>query len=321
MPIHPIAFAALLAAFVLSPAAHAQEYPVRPVRIVLGFAAGGGADGNLRLISSSMTKRLGQNVFVDNRPGAGGVIAAQHVASQAPDGYTLILSSPSLSIHSARPDTSIDMRRDLGPVVFVGTVTQAFYVHPSVPVKNMEEFVAYAKSRPGRLSYASVGIGSGSHLTFEMLKRTARLFIVHVPYRSSAQTTMAVAAGDVEIGHESFSSLRPLAEAGKLRMLAVSSAKRSPRAPELPGMEESGIKGVDYSSWIGISAPAGMQRDVVTKLNAAFNATIREPEIQGVLERAGYEIVGGTPEFFARWVDREVGGWSAIIRDAKIVFE
>ena len=317
-------FIRYLAAAVLAlPAifAHAQDYPTRPVRIVVGFSAGSGTDTFARLLAQSMTKRLGQNFLVENRPGAGGNVATQYAIGQPGDGYTILTITPSTAIASAKQNPPYSIERDQTPIVFTGEVALAFYVTPSLPAKTMADFIAYAKANPGKLSMASVGIGSTGHLGFELLKLQQGLDVVHVPFKSSAEATRSVVAGESQIGLDPFSVLSPLAESGKVRVLAVASAKRHPVAPTLPGMEELGFRDYDVFAWTGFGSPAGTPAPIVQKLNAAFNATYQEPEVKAYLDRTGYRIRGGAPEDFARHIAREVATWRKIIAQGKFQFD
>jgi len=313
--------AAVLLALAVGQAAAQQAYPNHPVRIIVGFSAGGGTDISARMAAQSMTKRLGQNFIVENKPGAGGNIAVQYVIAQPADGYTLLLISPSAGIASAKLNPPYNIERDIAPVAFIGDIALAFYVTPSLPTRNMAEFIAYAKANPGKLSMASVGVGSIGHLGFELLKEREGLNVVHVPYKSSPEATRAVISGDAQIGLDPFSVLGALAESGKVRLLAVASAKRHPVAPNLAGMEESGVRDYDVFAWSGMVAPAATPAEAVQKLNAAFNASFQEPEIKGYLEHAGYRVRSGPPEEFGRYIAGQVGNWRRIIARNKIEFD
>jgi tripartite-type tricarboxylate transporter receptor subunit TctC len=313
--------AVLALSFVAALARAQQDYPNRPVRLVIGFAAGSGTDTIGRLTSQSMSKRLGQNFVVENRPGAGGNVAMQYLVAQPADGYTLLIVSPSAGIASAKPNPPYNIERDVTPIVFMGEVAMAFYVSPSLPVRTIQEFIAYAKANPGKLSMASVGVGSLGHLAFEQLKGMQGLNVVHVPYKSSVDAARSVMSGDAHIGLDPFSVLGPLAQAGKVRVLAVASARRHPVAPDTPAMEESGIHDYDMFSWTGFIAPAGLAPAIVQKLNAAYNAVFQEPEVKAYLERAGYRIRGGTSEEFGRYMTGQVATWRKVIAQGKIEFE
>jgi tripartite-type tricarboxylate transporter receptor subunit TctC len=310
-----------LALALLSLGAQAQEYPNKPLRIIVGFSAGGGVDGNMRAVAQSMTKRLGQNVIVENRPGAGGNIGIQYTIGQPADGYTITLVSTAATIASAKASPPYNIEKDLTPIIFFGDVALAIYVNPSLPVKNIQELIAYAKQRPGKLSFASIGVGSTGHLAFEVFKNLYGLYIVHVPYKSTGETTRAVLSGETEIGMDPFSSVGPLTEAGKLRVLAVASAKRHPVSPNVPAMEESGVRNYEFFTWTGLSAPAGTPPAVIQKLNATLNAVLQEPEIKTRLERGGYQVRGGSPEEFGRYISKEVGIWRKVIAQGKFDFE
>jgi len=301
---------------------HAQDFPNKPIKIVVGFTAGGGVDGNVRSIAASMTKRLGQNVIVENRPGAGGNIGIQYTIGQPADGHTITIVSTAAAIATARPNPPYNITRDVAPIAFIGDVALAFYVNPSVPAKTIQEFITYAKANPGKLSMASIGVGSTGHLAFELFKQQNKLFIVHIPYKSTGETTRAVLSGETQIALDPFSAVGPLAAAGKLRVLAVASAKRHPVAPDMPAMEESGIKNFDMFTWVGFSAPAATPAPVVAKLNSTLNEVFREPEIKTRLERGGgYQVRGGTAEEFGRYVAKEVEIWRKVITDGNLKFD
>ena len=228
------------ASFMTSPAV-AADYPTKPVKIVIGFSAGGGADLNLRMIAGQAATDLGQQVLVDNRPGASGVIAAQYVLTQPEDGYTILYGSTGLAVNSAKDNPVINVRTQFSPVMLFGLVNYVIFVPANSPAKTLAELIAWAKANSGKMNYSSVGIGSTGHLGFEVFKRVAGITGTHIPFKSTAATTAAVAAGDIQVGLEPMSAVRPLMDAGKLRVLALASPRRSPHLPTIPAMEEQGI--------------------------------------------------------------------------------
>ena len=313
--------AACLATVLASLPAVGADYPQKPVRIVIGFSAGGGADNNLRMIAGHLSTDLGQQVLVENRPGASGVIAAQYVLTQPEDGYTILYGSTGLAVHSAKDKPAINVRSQFSPVMLFGLVNYVMFVSTGMPVKTLGELIAWAKANPGKLNYSSVGIGSTGHLGFESFKRVAGIQGTHIPFKSTAHTTVAVAGGDVQVGLEPMSAVRPLVDAGKLRVLALASPKRSPHMADIPALEEQGVQGVDVVSWVGLLTKKGVPDEVIRRLSAGLNVALKKPEVRTVLERSGYNIVAGAPEELTRQLDREVPMYARVIRDEKIEFE
>ena len=312
--------ACLAATSFISPAV-AADYPTKPVKIVIGFSAGGGADLNLRLIAGQLATDLGQQVLVDNRPGASGVIAAQYVLTQPEDGYTVLYASSALAIHSAKEKPTINLKTQFSPLSMFGRVNYVMFVPAASPAKTLAELIAWTKANPGKLNYSSVGIGSTGHLGFEVFKRVAGIGGTHIPFKSSAATTAAVAAGDIQVGLDPISSVRPLMDSGKLRVLALASPKRSPHLPEIPAMEEQGVQGVDVVAWVGLMVKKGVPEAAITRLSKGLAVAMAKPEVRTALERAGYNIGTGTPDEQARQIDREIPQFARVIREEKIEFE
>jgi len=307
-----------IAAALLAPAA---DYPSRPIRFLVGFPAGGGLDISCRHWGQKLTARTGQQVIVDNRPGAASEIAVRMAIAAPADGYTLLCVSPSATILSSKPKPPFDMRSDLTPVIQMTQFTFVFYVNPAVPVKSMAELVAHARARPRQLNYGSVGTGSTPHLAFELFKMATGVDIVHVPYKGTAQTMAAAIGGEIQVGLDGPAALKPHFDAGRLRPLAVVSARRSASLPNVVGMQEAGIPGVDVTSWSGIAAPRGTPRNLVATLNAHYNAILHEPDVKSTFLNLGYETAGGTPQDFGRLLAGEVATWSKVIRVAKVQLE
>jgi len=302
-------------------AASSADFPTKPLRIIIGFAAGGGADTNLRQIAAGLSTDLGQPVVVENRPGAGGIIAAQVVSAAPADGYTLLFASTALAVHSSKAQPTIDIRKRFVPVLLTGTVNYVVYVPLSLPVKNMRELITYAKAHPGQMNYASVGVGSAGHLGFEVLKHMVGIEATHVPFKSTSETSLAVATGTVQIGIDPPTAVMPLADAGKLRIIAIASPKRSPLYPNLPSFEEAGINDLEIASWVGILAPAGTPQPAVRRVNEGLNVAVKKPETTAALQRAGYHIIAGPPEELTRHLDREIPQFARIIRENNIEVE
>ncbi|HYC43962.1 MAG TPA: tripartite tricarboxylate transporter substrate binding protein [Burkholderiales bacterium] len=287
--------------------AFAQGYPAKPVRILVGQGAGGGADSTARTVAVKLSESLGQPVVVENRTGAGGSIAIERVASSPADGYTLLLMNAGGTIHSAlRKDLPYDLERDLVPVSLIADSNFVLLVHPSVPVKNVKALIALAKSRPGNFTYASAGIGSSSHLATELLAHMAGLKLVHVPYKGGAAAATANASGEVDMGFSSVTAALPLLSAGKVRPLAVSSRQRSAMLRDLPTLHEAGLAGYDRSSWFGILAPAQVPQQIVTRLNKSIVQVVAQKDVRDLLLKQALEPRTSTPQEFAAVIRREL---------------
>ncbi len=300
--------------------AGAADYPVKPMRYVVGFAAGGGADISCRYWGQKLTAITGQPVTVDNRPGAASELAVKHVMAAPADGYTLLCTTASAGILSGKLRPPFDLRTDLAPVIQMTRFTFAFYASPNLPVKSIQELIAYAKSQPGKLNYSSVGLGSTPHLAMELFKSATGIDVVHVPFKGTAQAVTAVLTGEIQVGLDAAAALRGQFASGKLRPLAVISARRSPALPDVMGMEEAGVKGVDVIAWTGLTAPVKTPRDIIGTLNRHYNAILLEPEVKKNFFDQGYETGGGTPEDLGRLIAKEVSEWSKVIRDGNIDF-
>jgi tripartite-type tricarboxylate transporter receptor subunit TctC len=302
-------------------AASAADYPSRPIRFVVGFAAGGGLDISCRYWGQKLTARTGQQVIVDNRPGAASELAVKLAMASTPDGYNFLCASPSATILSSKPNPPFDLRTGVAPVIQMTQFAFVLYVNPKTLVNSVKELVAYAKARPGQLNYGSVGTGSTTHLAFELLKQATGIDVVHVPFKGTAQTTVAVISGEIQVGLDAGAALRPHFDAGRLRPIGVISAKRSATLPNVEGMQEAGVAGVNVVAWSGIVAPAKTPRRIIDTLNAHFNAILKEPDTKAFFFNQGYEPAGGTPEDFGRLLADEVATWTKVIRAAKIRFD
>ena len=300
--------------------AHAEPYPARPIHVIVSTSAGGVTDLCARIFGAFVTARSGQTVVIDNKSGAGGNIAMDAVAKAAPDGYTLgvantgnIVINPFLYRHM-----SYDPLTDLVPVGSLGQVPLFLVVNGKVPARTLQEFVAYAKREPGKLSYASAGVGSTVHLAGEFFKRSAGVEIVHVPYKGTGPATSDLVGGQVQMMFGPAVNTLPLAQAGNLRALAVTSAKRSALAPDLPTVAESGLPGFDVVGWYGLAAPAGTPKTALAKLNGAANSVLKSADLIEQFRLQGYEPTGGTPEEATAWIKSEVTRWTNVIREAGI---
>jgi tripartite-type tricarboxylate transporter receptor subunit TctC len=299
--------------------ASAADYPERPIRFMVGAAPGGGTDFMARLMGQKLTEAWGQPVVVDNRTGATGLIAMEVVAKAAPDGYTLVVFNVGhmMSAHLARK-VGFNPVEDFAPVTLMSNAASILGVHPAVPVKTLREFVAYAKARPGKLSYASGGVGGVQHLGTELFKREAGIDLVHVPYKGSGPGSLALVSGQVEMFFTNALALIPLAKSGKVTALAVTGRNRMTAAPDIPTFAEAGYPSVDVSLWQGVFAPAGTPSGIIDKLSATLTAKVRAPDVARQLEAQGAEPAGTTPAEFGRFIKQERERWLKVVRDAKI---
>ncbi len=305
-------------AFVIAHAA-AQNYPSKPIRLIVPFASGGGGDGALRPLAPGMSAALGQQVVIDNRGGAGGIIGMELAAKSAPDGYTLAMSSAGFTAMPGLYKTlPFDPVRDFSAIIIAESGSYLLVVNPATPWKSVGELIADAKSRPGRFAYASAGSGSSIHLAGELFKSMAGVDMTHVPYKGAGPAIVDVVSGQVAAMFASALNALSLVKAGKLRALAVTTAKRSTLAPELPTVAESGLPGFDVAGWYGFVAPAKTPLNIVRKLNLAINHALASPELVERLRALGLEPVGGTPEAAALLISNEVARWNKVVRDARI---
>jgi tripartite-type tricarboxylate transporter receptor subunit TctC len=297
-----VACAALVCA-----SAGAQTYPVKPVRVLVGFAAGGGTDTAARMVATELSKSLGQPVVVENRPGSGGIIATETVARAAPDGYTLLMMAAADSIQPAmRQKMPYELPKDFSPISLVVSGAFVLVIHPSVPAKNIRELIAVARAQPGKLNYATSGIGSSAHMAAELMNSLARVKTVHVPYKGVSQAVVGVASGEADFVFASVTAAQALIDAGRLRAIAMSTAKRSALMPNMPTLHEGGVAGYDRTGWYGMMGPAGMPRDIVSRLNAAVVKAVNTPEMKAAFFKQGLESDTNTPEQFTEMIRREV---------------
>ena len=309
-------FATVVASIGASPAdSAAQSYPTKPVHIIVGFSAGGATDVIARQVAQKLSESMGQPVVVDNQPGASTAIATERLAKSRPDGYTLLLMPISTAVQSAlRKNLPYDLERDVASVSQVASGPFLLVVHPAVPARNVKELIAYAQSQPGKLSYGSPGIGSAHHLVGELFNSRANLKTVHVPFKGAAEADLATASGQLQLSFTSPAGALPFLERGRIRALAVTSAARLSLLPALPTLDESGLPGFDFSAWYGLSAPAGVPKDVIMQLNAALKKIVHTPEMKEILNKQGFEPRTGTPEEFASIVHREIEQTTKLIQ-------
>jgi tripartite-type tricarboxylate transporter receptor subunit TctC len=307
-----------------APASAQAEFPTKPVVMVVPFPpGGGGADYVGRVVGAKLSERLGQPVVIENRPGAAGNIGVAAVAKSAPDGYTwLFVPQGNITINATlMKNLPFDWERDFVPVTLVAQAANALVVHPSVPARNVAELIAYAKANPGKLTYASPGVGSSLHLAGELLKREAGIDIVHVPYKGTTQAMQDLMGGQVTMMFGSLPTLLPQVRAGKLRALAVTTAQRSSAAPELPTLIESGLKDFDVPSWYGALVPVGTPPAIVAQIQQEIAAIVTAPDVRAALEGQGLYPVANRPDAFAAQIRRETAAWAKIIREAGIQAE
>ena len=297
--------------------AFAQAYPARPIRLVVPFPPGGAVDFYARVVQQPLSEALGQQLVIDNKAGASGMVGAEIVAKSPPDGYTLLLGNiASLAINvGLYAKMPYDPLKDLTPIVRTVDVNYVLVVHPSVPANSVPELVAYAKANPGKLSYGSAGSGSLPHLGTELFKAQTGIDMLHVPYKGGGPMVTDLLGGTVQVVIGDQANLMPHVQSGKLRALAVATSKRSPNFPNLPTIAESGLPGYDSTAWQGLAGPAGLPPDVVKRLNEAFNTVMAMPAVREKLTGGGLEVVGGPPEQFARFIAAEITKWTKIAKD------
>jgi len=309
----------LLGASLLPTLSLAQSYPTKPVRMIVPFPAGGATDLFARVLSLKLGEKLGQSVVVENRPGAGGTIGSDLVAKAAPDGYTLLLATS--STHSIGPNLNprmpYDAVRDFTPVSHVGNAPSIMLVPNNSPAKTVKEWIEHARKNPGRLNYASSGNGTIVQLTAELFKAQAGLFIVHIPYKGTALAIPDLASGKLDVLFDSLPTGLPHVRDGRLRALGVTSAKRTPMAPELPAIAEV-LPGFESNTWFGLYGPKALPADVLAKVNTAANQALADADIKDRLSRLGIEPVGGTPAQFAAMAAEDAAEWKKIIAERKI---
>ena len=309
-----IAFASALACALCPLLAAAQSYPTRPIRLVVPQSPGGSTDQVARPLARQLGEMLGQPVVVENRAGAGSVIGTDIVAKAAPDGYTLLAVAASFTISpSLYKQLPYDVERDFAPITLLSAFPNILVVHPSLPVTSVSELVSYLKKNPGKANYSSSGIGTGTHLSMELLKHLAAIDLVHVPYKGGAPSVNALLAGEVQVTLATISTALPHVKSGRLRALAVTSRRRVNALPEVPTLAESGVPGYEYSSWIGLLAPAKTPRAVIEKLGAEAARAARTPEMRTILALEGAEPVGSSPDEFASQIRAELARWSKLV--------
>ena len=309
----------LCAAALAAPAANAQAYPAKPIRVIVPFTPGTGMDILARTVGPKLGERVGQGVVIDNRPGASGNIGNDVVAKAPPDGYTLMITANTFVIVPALSKAlPFDPVRDFTPVTEMATGTMALAAHPSLPVNSVAALIKLARAQPGQINYASPGNGTPQHMAAELFKLIARVQMVHVPYKGSAGAVTDLVGGQVPVMFLPLHTALPYARAGRLRVLAQSGAKRSAVGPDYPTFDEAGVRGLDVDFWYGMLAPANLARDIVMKLNAEIAAILRLVDVRESLSRQGLDPVTGTPEQFAQLIRADLAKWARVVADAHI---
>ena len=307
---------AALALLALPGFADAADYPNRPITLVVAFTPGGPSDVLARIVGKQMEQLLGAAIIIENRPGAGGNIAAESVAKAAPDGYTLLMGNNSIlatneTLYKKLP---YNPQQDFAPIILIGTQANILVVNPSVPANSLKELIALAKAQPGKLNFASSGHGAAAHLAGELFKAEAKIDIVHVPYKGAAPALQDVIGGHDQLMFATAASVLGHIKGGKVRAIAVTTLKRTKAMPDLPTMDEAGLPGFEASTWHGLVAPAGTPPDVLAKLHGAAAKALQDPGVQASLDRLGVDIVGGTAAEFKAYIAAEVPKWTSIVK-------
>ena len=298
----------------------AQAYPAKTIRLIVPFPPGGGSDTMGRIVGQKLGERLGQQVVVDNRPGAGGSIGADAVAKAAPDGYTLLLGSASEIAQYPNVNTRLpyDPQRDFAPITLVGNVPLLLVVHPSLPVRNVREVVALAQKKPADITYSSAGNGSTTHLAVELLNLMTSMKMTHVPYKGSVPAVTDLVAGNVQLGIPTMPAVLPFVRSNRLKAIAVSTAKRSSALSDVPTIAESGVRGYDATLWTGILAPAATPPAIVARLHGELVKTVALQDVKDALAKQGAEPAVSTPEQFSAFVRSELAKWAKVVKAADI---
>ena len=304
------------------PAAWAQAWPARPVNLIVPFPAGGTTDVLARALGQELSKSLGQPVVVENRPGAGATLGADHVAKAKPDGYTLLMGAVHHTIAtSVYRRLGYDFQKDLVPITVVAVVPNVLVVNPQVPAKTVQELLAQARAQPGKLAYGSNGAGTGQHLIGAQFESMGGVELLHVPYKGSGPLTTDLLGGQIAMSFDTVTPVLPHIKAGKLRALAVTTARRSVALPDVPTLDEAGLKGFDMGTWFGVLAPAATPREVLARLGEDMNRIIESPQFRRKMEEIGAEPIGGSPEQMARQIRDDTDRFARLVKDAKVALD
>ncbi|MEG0920614.1 MAG: tripartite tricarboxylate transporter substrate binding protein [Comamonas sp.] len=315
---HILASIALAASAVCGAVAHAQtSYPSKPITIVVPFSPGGATDIMSRTLAERLKIRLGQPVVVENRPGAGTMIASEHVARAAPDGHTVLLAASSLGIAPALySKVNYDPVKDFAPISLVASVVHVLSVHPSVPAKSVADLVSWVKANPTKANYGSVGAGTSTHLESELLNTMAGVKMEHVPYKGSAPALLDLVSGNINVMFDAYASSKPFIADSRIRLLAVTTAKRSALLPNVPTVAESGLPGYEAMPWLGFVAPAGTPAPIINKLHTELMEVLKEPAVQEKFQSLGLEIIGNSPTEFADFIKKDIVKWAKVVKDS-----
>jgi tripartite-type tricarboxylate transporter receptor subunit TctC len=295
------------------------EYPDKPIRLLLPFPAGGAVDIVARIMTATMAEDLGKPILIENKSGAGGIVATDAVAKSSADGYTLLLTTPNHTINAAlQPSLPYNTEKDLVPISIIATVPEVLVSNPNAPFKTFAEFVAYAKQNPGKLNYASAGVGTLPHLTMELLLQRVGIKVTHIPYRGAAPAMTDLLGNVVQLKLDTYATSHPQVAAGRLRMLGIASSHRSKLMPDLPTIAELGLPGYQGNLWIGMMAPAGTPQAIIDKLAAVSAKAARAPKVVARLQRDGIDPIGGTPAEFGAMIAREIPQWRDLAKAANI---
>ncbi len=293
------------------------DFPNRPMRFVVGYPPGGATDIIARIVGQKVSDSTGQSVLIDNRPGAGGILGTDAVAKATPDGYSYVLVTTSHGINpSLHKRLPYDSQKDFAPITQIATLQLVLVVNPSTPVKNLKELIALAKAQPGKLNFASSGSGQSLHLAGELFKSMAGIDIAHIPYKGSAPARADLLGGQVQMMFESAIGVLPFVRSGKLRAIAVSGARRSEAAPDIPTMSEAGLPGFEASGWVGVLAPAKTPRPIVDKLNAEFVKAVQLADVKQQFANSGAEPVGNSPKEFSAFINEQLVKWAKVMKES-----
>ena len=309
--------AVAIATAALCGTAHAQNYPSKPVTIVVPFPPGGATDIMARTLAEPLGKRLGQPVIVENRTGAGTMIASEHVSKATPDGHTLLLAASSLGIApSLYSKVNYDPVKDFTPISLVASVVHVLSVHPSVPAKNVSELIAWVKANPTKANYGSVGAGTSTHLESELFATMAGVKMQHIPYKGSAPALMDLVGGNLPIMFDAYASSGPFIRENKIRLLAVTTAQRSKLLPDVPTVAESGLPGYEAMPWLGLVAPAGTPNAVLNKVHAELMEVLKDAAVQEKFRSLGLDIIGNKPAEFSDFIKKDIVKWAKVVKDS-----
>jgi tripartite-type tricarboxylate transporter receptor subunit TctC len=303
--------------------AQAQSYPAKPIRMIVPFPAGGGSDTIGRILGQKLGERLGQQVVVENRPGAGGSIGADLAAKAPPDGYTILLGSTSELVQypNVNPKIPYSPTRDFAPVALVGTVPLVLIVHPLLPARNVQELIGLAKARPGQINFGSAGNGSTTHLAVELFLLMTGTKMTHVPYKGSPQAVTDLVAGNVQLGIPTMPAALGFIQAGRVKALGVSTAKRTPVLPNVPSLNEAGVRGYDTALWTAVLLPAGASREIVSRLNAEIRKVLELADVRETLAKQGAQAQPSSPEDLSAYIRAELAQWAKVVKAADIRLE